>query len=451
MRRGFEAVTAVLLTVMMAALVIVAALPLTPALLTRTVPLQPQTELPSVASPPAEQSSAGSTPEGPAREAVAAALGERFAQPAAAAGQLAGTVVDVASGQTLFAADADEPGVPASSLKTLTAAASLSVLGEDARRSTSVHWEGQDVVLVGDGDVLLTQAKLEELAAEAAERITAQSGAGELNVVLDDTLFAGSTLSPHWDESLMAGQHIAPVMPLALYAGHTSADAATRAADPGMSAALAFHRALGAQLEGTGASLSADVVRGTAPEGAAEIAAVDSATTGEMVRVMTEDSENYVAEALGRLVALESGHAASFGGVSQALTATAERMGVDTAGMRIVDASGLAAANHVTPAQLAGVMTASAVSASGGLRELPYVLPVAGATGTLSARLDGDATRGKVRAKTGTLTGVVTLTGYVTTQDGALLAFSFFARDVPGALGPARDALDDAATALAGL
>lgn len=482
MRRGFEAVTAVLLAVMIAALIVAVALPLTPAFLTRTVPLQPQTYLPSVAAPPSEQDGQGSTtPAAPSRDAVASALADRFARPATGVGQLSGTVVDVVSGQALFSADADLAGVPASSLKTLTAAAALSVLGEDARRSTEVRFDGRSVVLVGGGDVLLTQVKLKQLAAEAAEAImaqadertesgdsaetdeTAESGEGgtdegatdearaALTVVLDDTLFDGGTLSPHWDESLMTGQHIAPVMPIALHAGYTSADSDTRASDPGMSAALAFHQALAAELDGTGVPLGGDVVRGAAPEGAEEVAAAASPTIGEMVRVMTEDSENYVAEVLGRLVALESGQPASFGGVSNALTAAAERMGVNTEGMRIVDASGLAAANHVTPAQLAGVMSSAAVSADGGLRELPYVLPIAGATGTMAGRLDGDATRGKVRAKTGTLTGVVTLTGYVVTQDGALLAFSFFARDVPGALGPARDALDDAAAALAAL
>ncbi|WP_102159204.1 D-alanyl-D-alanine carboxypeptidase/D-alanyl-D-alanine endopeptidase [Zhihengliuella halotolerans] len=452
MRRVFEAVTAVLLVLVVAGLLAVALLPLAPAVFTRTTPLVPQASLPAVA--PAHVESEAPAAEAVSRSAVADAVEPVLADAPAAAGRLFGAVVDVATGDVLYSRSGDEIGVPASSLKTVTAAAALSVLGEDSRRATEVYLDGDAVVLVGGGDVLLTDEGIEELAAEAAEALAedADDDGRTLHVVLDDTLFAGSTLSPHWDASLVTSNNIAPVMPIAMNAARTSeAKAAPRASDPAMSAALAFHRALAAALDDTGVALGDDVVRGGRGAKAEPIANLESATTVETVRVMTEDSENYVAETLGRLVALESGQPASFGGVSAALTAAVENMGVETAGLRLVDASGLAAANRISPEQLAGVLAAASVSGSRDLREVSYMLPIAGATGTLSERLDSDATRGKVRAKTGTLAGVVTLTGYVVTDGGRLLAFSFFAEDVPGALGDSRDVLDAAAAELAGL
>lgn len=452
MRRVFEAVTAVLLVLVVAGLLAVALLPLAPAVFTRTTPLVPQESLPAVA--PANVDAEGAAADPVSRSAVAGAVDPVLADAPGAAGRLFGTVVDVAAGDTLYTRNGDEAGVPASSLKTVTAAAALSVLGEDSRRATEVYADGDAVVLVGGGDVLLTPARIEELAAEAAGALAedADDDGRALGVVLDDTLFAGSTLSPHWDSSLVTSNNIAPVMPMAMHAARTGDEkGAPRASDPAMAAALAFHRALAAELDGTGIGLGDDVVRGERGESAELIARLESATTAETVRVMTESSENYVAETLGRLVALESGQPASFGGVAAALTAAVESMGVDTEGLRIVDASGLAAANRISPEQLAGVLAAASVAGSSDLREVPYMLPIAGATGTLSERLGADATRGKVRAKTGTLAGVVTLTGYAVTDGGRLLAFSFFAEDVPGALSDSRDVLDAAAAELAGL
>ncbi len=51
-------------------------------------------------------------------------------------------------------------------------------------------------------------------------------------------------------------------------------------------------------------------------------------------------------------------------------------------------------------------------------------LPIAGVDGTLEHRMKGTLAQANVRAKTGTISGVSTLSGYVTTRDGELLAFS---------------------------
>jgi D-alanyl-D-alanine carboxypeptidase/D-alanyl-D-alanine-endopeptidase (penicillin-binding protein 4) len=69
-------------------------------------------------------------------------------------------------------------------------------------------------------------------------------------------------------------------------------------------------------------------------------------------------------------------------------------------------------------------------------------------SGTLSGRLTGTEAKGLVRAKTGTLADVISLSGFVTTQDGRLLSFSVMSSGVEGAQADARAATDAVAEAL---
>ncbi|GAA3696901.1 hypothetical protein GCM10023081_37340 [Arthrobacter ginkgonis] len=430
------------------------------------------------------------------------------------------SVTDVATGQELYSRQGSTPAVPASSLKVFTAAAALAELGPDRRLRTVVRrGAGNQVVLVGGGDVLLGagesgggadgRAGLATLARDTAAALLAGSDgrtvSGKVEVLLDDTLFAGAALNPAWDKSLVTSGNITAVQPLALYGARQDAGAdSPRVADPALTAATTFRALLAKELKEQQAAkkaassastspspptplsstaspsaapstpnasasaapsdaaaapsdaaaepleVAATVERGTAPEGAAELAAVESAPLREQLRHMAEESDNYVAEAVGRLVALEVGKPATFGGATEAVKEAVGRLGVDTTGLVLADTSGLAAANRVSPEHLAATLRAAASSGTPALRELSYLLPIAGATGTLHDRLAGATTSGTVRAKTGSLTGVATLTGYAVTSEGRVLAFSFFAQGVPASLAPARATLDAAATVLAG-
>ena len=62
-------------------------------------------------------------------------------------------------------------------------------------------------------------------------------------------------------------------------------------------------------------------------------------------------------------------------------------------------------------------------------RPFETALPVAGTDGTLSRRMAGTPAAGRARAKTGSLSNVRALSGYVTTEDGERLAFSIIANN----------------------
>ena len=76
-------------------------------------------------------------------------------------------------------------------------------------------------------------------------------------------------------------------------------------------------------------------------------------------------------------------------------------------------------------------------------------MPVAGRDGTLAGRMKGTPAEGNVRAKTGTMSNIRTLAGYVRTRDGETLAFAILADNFEGSGAAATDAIDRIAVRLA--
>ncbi len=96
---------------------------------------------------------------------------------------------------------------------------------------------------------------------------------------------------------------------------------------------------------------------------------------------------------------------------------------VDTTTFRLEDGSGLSRYNLIAPSQLVALLQTMhedfTVQA-----EFKTSLPIAGVDGTIKNRMKDTPAEGKLRAKTGSLSGVSTLSGYTTTADGEQLAFS---------------------------
>lgn len=359
-------------------------------------------------------------------------------------------VVDVASQNVLYDRNADTKGTPASSLKVVTALAALDTLGGDSQLSTSVLLDGNTLVLRGGGDVLLgdgksdpSQAKgyagLATLAEQTAKELKSR-GVSEVSLWVDDSLFGDAHNNSAWDKSLFTSNNIAEVYPIAHYAGRAgfSTDTAYQS-DAAEQVRKVFSKELGASVKvnegGRGAY-----------DGGEQIAEVKSAPLRQIIKHMLLVSDNYIAETMGRLVAIKRGLEPAQSG--QAVADVAAEHGAQGAELR--DTSGLAADNKISPAALTAVLRAAATSPKAELRELVYSLPVAGYSGTLMQRLGQESTLGLVHAKTGSLTGVATLTGMTVTQDGRLLVFSIFAHQPNGTLAPHKPTIDSAVTAIRG-
>jgi D-alanyl-D-alanine carboxypeptidase/D-alanyl-D-alanine-endopeptidase (penicillin-binding protein 4) len=81
----------------------------------------------------------------------------------------------------------------------------------------------------------------------------------------------------------------------------------------------------------------------------------------------------------------------------------------------------------------------------------PFVtaLPIAGVDGSLATHMKGTAAEGNVRAKTGTMSNIRSLAGYVTARDGEHLAFVIVINNFEGTGMAANQALDSIAVRLA--
>ncbi|WP_165777672.1 D-alanyl-D-alanine carboxypeptidase/D-alanyl-D-alanine-endopeptidase [Amycolatopsis antarctica] len=399
----------------------------------------------------------GDTP-GPTADGVTAALQGPAGN--AALGTLTGSVVDPATGRTLWERDAGTPLTPASTTKLLTAAAALLSLDHGAQFSTKVVAGEQpgSAVLVAGGDVTLSSlpageesiypgaAHLDEL----VEQVKAASGGQVSSVSLDLNAFTGQPTAPGWAPEDTPSTYMADVVPAMLDGGRSSATdgKAMRVPNPGGVLAQQLAGRLGAQV--------AAPVTATAPQGAKVLGEVSSAPLRELVDTMLVTSDNLLADVLARHVAIAAGKDPSFAGGAETTLQVLRDNGFDLTGVELSDGSGLSTANRV-PAKLLTELLAVAGAADGAdprtakLRPMLGGLPVAGGSGTLAGRYTAapaDTGKGWVRAKTGTLSGVNTLAGIVLDADGRPLVFALMSAGSD--LGPGQAALDGVAAALRG-
>jgi D-alanyl-D-alanine carboxypeptidase/D-alanyl-D-alanine-endopeptidase (penicillin-binding protein 4) len=402
----------------------------------------------------------------PTSAGLIAALRVALAQPALK-GHTALAVVDVATGH-LLVRQGDIAAQPASTLKLLTAAAALSVLGPDARLKTGVvSVPGSDrIVLVGDGDATLAStaaaaaaqgsgaarpASIEALARSTADALKA-AGHRTVRLSYDASLFSGSPTATSWPTTYVPTGVVSPVTALSVDGGRTAPGADSRSTDPPAAAAAALAHALGQE----GVRVIGTQRPSKAAPGAVPVAAVSSPPLGLLVERMLTESDNDLAEALAHRTAVGARQPGTFAGGAVATIGALKGLGLDVTGLHLVDGSGLSHADRVPPRLLAQVLATAAGSQSSDtvLRPMLSGLPVAGWTGTLADRFTSPATAGAagvVRAKTGTLGTVSTLAGTAVDADGRVLAFAVLADGLPaGTTLEARAALDEAAAAIAG-
>jgi D-alanyl-D-alanine carboxypeptidase/D-alanyl-D-alanine-endopeptidase (penicillin-binding protein 4) len=216
-------------------------------------------------------------------------------------------------------------------------------------------------------------------------------------------------------------------------------------ADPARCAVTAFRGVL--ESKGIRVMGGVSTSREPRPAGARVLAAHDSPSMAEMIRVVNKESQNLHAETLLRLVGLEVKGEGSAAKGHEAATELARRLGVPDEGWGLVDGSGLARTDLLTPRGLVALLAA--------MDRHPHAaafrdsLPVAGVDGTLEKRMKGTPAEGRVAAKTGTLRLANALAGYVTTLRGERLAFAIVVNNHEGKSREAVAAIDAIAAALA--
>lgn len=372
-------------------------------------------------------------------------------------------VYDYLTGEYVGGISPNDTQVPASTTKLLTAAAALHGLGPDFTTKTTVTWDERTstLTLIAGGDMMLAAgdghhgighegdiraangwAGLGELATMVRTALV-DDPVSSVNVAVDDSSFPGPAWPEEWPEYARTSGYAAPVTGLAVNVARVAGDGyGMRYQDPSLETAKLFAAALVEQGFAVG-----DVDHGASPAGAPIVAEVESAPLGVVVDYFLAVSDNSIAEVTARVLALHTGEAVNPTGAAKATIAQLSDMGVDTRGLELYDGAGFSERNLISPAHLATTVVASRTDANAA--DLVNHLPLGGLEGTVSTRFEDTPAAGFMRAKTGSLTGVTTLAGVVTTADGRVLAFATLADGMEYGQARPKAAIDDFVLALA--
>lgn len=343
-------------------------------------------------------------------------------------------------GRLLYSRQAESSLIPASAMKIVTGAVALARLGPDARLVTPVRASAApedgavgDLWLVGSGDPLLATAdfaatdgwlerpRLATPIETLADRIV-EKGVRRIGRLLgDEGRYDTQRYIPTWEPSYATTPEVGPQSALNVNDGFASWRPRVASATPATNAATILAgllRARGVTVGGVG--------EGRAPDRTVPVAEIESPPMAEVVGVMMRESDNLGAELLVKELGVRFGGGGSTAAGLAVVRSTAAELGMNVDALAASDGSGLDRRDRLSCGLLQGLL--ARVPADGPLAD---ALPVAGTSGTLVRRFLNTPAVGKVRAKTGSLNGVVALAGYATGADGRSFGFALLANDLP--------------------
>jgi serine-type D-Ala-D-Ala carboxypeptidase/endopeptidase (penicillin-binding protein 4) len=410
----------------------------------------------------------------------------------------------LSSTTTLYSRDSNKYFIPASNVKLLTTAAALQKLGANFRIRTSVYSaENGNLYIAGRGDPSITATQLQSLASQLKQR--GISRVNEL--IGDDSYFQGNAVNPHWEwedaqagygapiNSLMFNQNAIELilspqaigkplkvtfaepklanqwqiqnnsvtvgqnesefvevgrdfsLPILRVSGQLKAGAESESAyvaviDPANNFLQHFQQALVAE----GIPIKQALVASSSRNLTQELAQVESPPLSELLKETNRESNNVYAEVLLRLLAKVTGKMlvpqedTSEAGLKELKTALTQ-LGVNPNSYILADGSGLSRHNLISPEALVQTLRLMANSPAASIYRAS--LPVAGESGTLKNRFKNTPNRVILQAKTGTLSGVSALSGYVEVPNYEPLVFSIIVNQSDLSAAKLRSATDE--------
>lgn len=412
--------------------------------------------------------------------------------PTLAGAHVGALVIDAATGATVFSRDAESSFQPASTLKLVVGTAAITLLGSDYALVTDVLTDANvsagslrgSLYLRGGGDPTLDAAALNEAAQTLRQESIAQIDGG---IVADASHFDASMYPPGWVIDDLAQDYAAPVSALS-YNDGVVALALAPGVSPGTPVSFtmtpqtpdvivinnattgdgrspdttSLERSLddprqivlsgslpagtrGAELDAAAATpplFAADAMRaslnsagirtkesreGITPQTARLVWHHRSEPMRTLLARMWLPSDNLLAESL-----LEELGTRSITGTDTRARGIAREsqwlhsIGVDMDQVEIADGSGLSQYDRLSPEALVRVLRAGW---TGPDRDaIVAALPAAGERGTLAHAFMGSFLRGAVIAKTGSMSHVRTLAGFVV-RPGRSLIFALMVND----------------------
>lgn len=320
--------------------------------------------------------------------------------------QLGLCVYDLTADSLLFEHGADQLLRPASCQKVLTAVAALARLGASYRFETALYHTGSvkndtlrgDLYVVGGFDPAFGGDDMRSFVRSLAERgIKAVDGRIFADLSFKDTLQWGKGWC--WDDRM---ERLTPL--------------------PYHKKDIFMKRFL-AELRNAGIATDSTFLHARCSQTAdTECLVRRHHTIDQILQPMLKESDNFYAEAMY----YQLGAGKAFAGGSESGRRVSELVaaaGGDASRCRVADGSGLSLYNYTTPRILVSVLRYAYLRNNIYLHLYP-ALPVAGIDGTLRQRMRRGPALNNVHAKTGTVTGVSTLAGYLTSAEGHLLCFA---------------------------
>lgn len=326
--------------------------------------------------------------------------------------------VDI-EGSRIISVNGDNSLMPASNMKIVVAAVALEILSPDHVFTTKLlgRVEGNailgDAYLVGGGDPVLISGDFPSTEPYPTFNFTrldglinalAEKGISSINgsIIGDETRYDAERYTP----SLGLGIKGTEVGPL----GALMVNDGTITGNP----IKPDNPALGASTELTnifmnnGIRVSGTPKLGTAPKDMAVIAQIDSLPLPEVLAEMLTNSDNNTADLLVKEIGYASTGEGTRNAGLEAIKAQLVEWGISLDALNFVDGSGLDRDNRLTCNALSALLNRDA-----GFGPIGLGLAIAGQTGTLRDVLVDTLGAGKLRGKTGTLTGAKALSGFV--------------------------------------
>ena len=294
------------------------------------------------------------------------------------------SLIDVSTGKVVFESNANSPRKPASLMKLLSASATLRYLDPSKTFATSLALGPtlESVVIDGEYDPWISMNSKEAIKMRRTSFYA----------------LASKSLS------VIAQRSGEPVKKLQVYYNDLySKDVANF---------KAYYKKRG--VIATIVSVSDSKAKSLATE---QIFYSTSPTVKEIMNWFLEWSDNIVSERMARLASRAAGNQFNEEGVAKTFDKVLRELGIDPSKIIIKDASGLSKQNKLTANILSQLLFK--IHSDPLFSQLIDGLPVSGKTGTLSKRYIESAPQavGLVKAKTGTLSGTVSLAGYVQSGD----------------------------------
>lgn len=361
-------------------------------------------------------------------EQVKSAL-DRLAREASNAPYHAGiSVWDLTTDTPLWNYNSHKVMRPASTQKVLTAITALSLLGAQHQFNTRAYYTGTlstdgilsgDIYVVGDFDPMYAHSDLKELARNIRDLgIKRISGKiyGDASMKHKDLYGNGWC----WDD--VPSKYEPYLCALMVERGRVYPNFGSYSKDATFHPATHFAYALTQELKNLGITTGGYGMKDY-PSGGRNFS-TQTRTLEQVLQRMLKNSDNLHAEAVFFHVAhAAAGRHCSWKDGARQVESIIRKAGATTTGVEVADGSGVSLYNYVTADTQVALLRYAYKTPS--IYNVFYpALPIAGVDGTLDERMTtGNAYR-NVHAKTGTLEGVIALSGYVTASNGHLLAFS---------------------------